>query len=168
MPRKTAGTHGLEVQEDRAWQEKFWTFQRIGWALMALLILAAMLGATGKGGPLASASAQTPAGTIEYPRITRWRAVEQVTVRLPPATAGKVELELSKAFAELFTIESVDPEPAEVQATGTGHRFSFDVAGGGEKLIVFDVRSAKPALLRTVPTTIDDAPPAEMRVTVLP
>lgn len=118
---------------------------------------------------LASASAQLPGGaTIEYPRITRWQSKEQVIVRLPASAAGEVELELSPAFVEIFSIVSLEPEPSEVRATSGGHRFTFNVEPGGEKLIVFNVEAGKPTMQRTTNVRIGDGPPAEMRLTVLP
>lgn len=169
MAEKQEKRGRLQVEEDRPWQETLWSAQRVGWALMALLIFAALLGALGKGGPFASASARSPAAVIEYPRITRWQSNEQVTVRLPPSASGEVDVELSRAFVELFSVESIEPDPSEVQATGAGHRFTFNVEnGGGDKLVVFHVKAGTPALKRTIHARIGDAPPTEMRLTVLP
>lgn len=169
MAEKQRKSGRLQVEEDRPWQERMWTAQRIGWVLMALLILAALLGVMGKGGPLASASAHTLAGTIEYPRIARWQSNERVTVRLPPSVGGRVEVELSRPFVQLFSIQSIEPDPSEVLATSAGCRFTFDVEqGGGEKLIIFSLKAGKPALQQTVDVRIGDAPPTQMRLTVLP
>lgn len=166
---RTAPKSGLQVKDHRGWQERFWTAQRIGWALMALIVLAALLGATGKGGWWANARVQLPGATIEYPRISRWQSNEQFTVRLAPATSGLVELELSSPFIERFMIEAIEPEPLTVRATGGGHRYTFDIAAGeGEKVIVFAVRSEHPFLARPVTVRIGDGPPARMTLTVLP
>lgn len=168
MAEQTAQTRGLEVHEDRRWQEKFWVAQRFGWAIMALLLLGAILGATGKGGVLASASERTSAGVIEYPRITRWQSDEQVTVRLPPSAGGQVEVAFSRDFLDLFSLDSVQPEPSEVGATGEGHVFTFNVEPGGEKTILFNVTSGKPVLNRRMRARIGEARPVELRLTVLP
>lgn len=159
---------GLQVEEDRPWQETLWTAQRVGWAIMALLIVAALIGITGKGGPVASASASVAGATIEYPRITRWQSQDQLVVRLPPSASGEAEVELSRAFGDLFTVESVQPEPSKVEATGTGYRYAFDVRGGGEKLVRFNIKANRPVLWRAVEASIGDAPPARLGVIVLP
>ena len=158
----------FEIEEDRAWQERFWTAQRIAWVVMALFILAALVGLTGKGGPLASATAQTPGGSIEYPRIARWQSDELLTVKLPPGASGEVELELSSAFIETFAVQTIKPEPSGAVATGTGHRFTFDVDGGGSKVIQFQLQAANPVLFQPVRASIEGSRPAEMTVTVLP
>lgn len=169
MVSEATRKHGLQVEEDRPWQEKFWTAQRVGWLLMAVLVVAALLGATGKGGPLASASVKADGGVLNYPRITRWQSNEQLVARLPASASGEVGIELSRPFVELFSIESIEPEPSEVEATAAGHRFTFELgAGKGEKLIVFNVRVAKPALQRSVGVRIGEGSPQQMRLTVLP
>lgn len=160
---------GLQVNEDRAWQEKFWTAQRVSWIAMALVIVVAVLGLTGKGGPFASASARSASGTIEYPRITRWQSQEEVAVRLAPSAAGKVDLLLSPSFARLFSIKSVVPEPSSVATTGAGQRFTFEVGPGeDEKTIIFNVTTGRPVLGQPVEARIGNLQPVRMNVTVLP
>ena len=159
----------FDVHEDRPWQESWWVVQRVGWAIMALIILAALVGLTGKGGPLASATAHAAGATIDYPRITRWKSDDQLTVRLPVSASGDVDVELSKAFGELFSIRSVEPEPSEVKATASGQRFTFEVGDGpGERLIVFGIHAENPTALQTVRAQIANAPPADLGITVLP
>lgn len=169
MAKAETGAPGLQVTEDRSWQEKFWTSQRVGWVLMALLILAAITGLTGMGGPLASAKAKLGGGTIEYPRITRWQADDQLEVRLDPTSAGSTELTLSPQFVQLFAISSIQPEPKDVRATTAGHRFTFETdQGGGERVIVFNLRASRPVLGQRVAASLGNGQPAQMRITVLP
>lgn len=165
---KNSKSPAFEVQEDRPWQEGWWVVQRVGWAIMALIILAALVGLTGKGGPLASATADAAGATIDYPRITRWKSDDQLTVRLPASASGKVDVELSRAFGELFSVRSVEPQPSGMQATANGHRYTFEVEGAGEKLVVFGLHAENPAIQRTVRAEVADAPPADLTITVLP
>lgn len=157
----------LEVAEDRDWQEKFWTAQRIGWLVMALFVISALAGATGKGGPLASATIRTSGGTIDYPRIARWQAAEDVIIRLPASTAGNVELLVSPAFSRVFSIDSIMPEPSEAQTTPAGHRLTFSTADGGDKQIILQVTGGKPVIEQPVDVRIGGSA-ARLTVTVLP
>lgn len=160
---------GLQVREDRAWQENLWTAQRVAWAVMALVVAAALLGATGKGGPLANSTIETGGAVIDYPRITRWQSADQLTIRLPAHASGTVDVELSKAFVDTFTIESLEPEPSEVSATTAGHRFSFLVDGGaGEKSVVFNLKAGKAALALPIEARVGSGEPAQFTMTVLP
>jgi hypothetical protein len=167
MAQEQSNERRLDVPDDRAWQERFWTVQRAAWVLMALFILAALFGATGKGGPLASASAATPDGTLEYPRITRWQSAEDVIVRLPDSAAGDIELLVSPKFAEVYSIDSIVPQPSQSEATSQGHLFTFDATGNGPKEIILHVTAGKPAFGRPVDVRIGRSV-ARVRVTVLP
>ncbi len=162
------GKHApLEVADDRDWQERFWTAQRIGWLVMAVLVVAALAGATGKGGPLASATMTTDGGTIVYPRIARWQSSEDVIVRLPPSASGNVELLVSPAFSKVFSIDSILPEPSSSQATAAGHLFTFPTMAGGDKQIILRVTGGKPVIEQPVDVRIGKSA-ARLTVTVLP
>jgi len=137
--------------------------------LMVVFTLAALAGLTGMGGPLASARAELGGGMIEYPQITRWQADDQLEVRLDPALAGNAELTLSPQFVQLFAISSIQPEPKEVRATNAGHRFTFETdQGGGERVIVFNLRASKPVIGQRVEASLGNGRPARMTITVLP
>lgn len=158
----------LQLSEDRRWQEYLWTTQRIGWVLMAVFVLAAILGLTGSGGPLATASATTPGGTVEYPRVARWAAKEQIVFKVPASAQGSVELTLSPDFNDVFAVDAIVPRPASSAATAAGHRYAFDLEGAGAKAIVFNVTAGPPALFPRVSARFGSSSPAEMRVVVLP
>lgn len=168
MARTKQVAAGLEVNEDRAWQEKFWTAQRIAWIVMALIILAALAGLTGKGGPFASKTVNLGVATLEYPRITRWQSDEQVTVRLAPSAPETVEIILSREFVELLSVESIEPEPDKVKATATGHHYTLETTGSGERVIALNVRAMNPVLAQPVSVAVGDSHPARLTITVLP
>lgn len=159
----------LEVEEDRAYQERFWTVQRFAWGVMGLFILAAIAGATGSGGPLAHAVVKTPSGTIDYPRIARWQAADQMTLRFPASTSGPVEVELADTLVQALSVESIEPEPSSSTALGGSRRFTFDLgAGGGEKSIVFNLRPGSPAFPASARARLGSSPPVELDFVVLP
>lgn len=169
MAKAETGAPGLQVTEDRPWQERFWTAQRVGWTLMALFIVAAIAGLTGMGGPLATAKAELGGGTIDYPRITRWQADDRLRVRISQTSPANVELTLSREFVELFAISSIQPEPAEVQATSAGHRFTFKTEPGErERVISFTVRATRPVLAKPIFASLGGAQPQRLTITVLP
>ncbi len=51
----------LDVEEDMAFQRRNWRAERIGWAAMVAIVIAAVLGLFASG-PLSWATAQTPTG----------------------------------------------------------------------------------------------------------
>lgn len=167
MVRQSRQRQSPVAEEDRDWQERFWTVQRIGWLLMALLVIAALAGATGKGGPLSSTTLRTDSGTINYPRITRWQSSEDVVVTLPAHLTGDVELLVSPAFSRVFSIDSIVPAPSDARTTPAGLQFTFRTAPGGEKDIIIHVTSGKPVLSQNVQLRIGEKA-ARLNVTVLP
>ena len=159
----------IEVDADPAFQEGFWKFQRVAWVVMALIILAALFGATGSGGPLAHAQVEGPAGRIDYPRIARWQAADQMKVTVPPTATGSATLELDAAFTQTFSIEDIEPQPRSSLATATGHRFEFELGDApGEKSIIFHLRADRPAWPTGLRARLGEAPPMTLRMTVLP
>lgn len=108
----------LEIDQDLEFQRKAWVAQRVGWALMALFVLAAAVGLLGAG-PLSHARAAIPGVmTLEYERFARFESSETLTVRLDSAaTAGEVvRLSLNREFLDSAKIETVLPPPARVES----------------------------------------------------
>lgn len=158
---------GLQLDEPRRFQERYWTAERWAWAGFALLVAAALAGLTGGGGPLSRAEARLAAGTLDYPQIARWQGADDVTVRFAPAPAGERSLTLSAAFGESLALESVHPEPARVEAGPEGHRLVFRVVAGAPARAVLRVRPSEPGLVR-FRAALDGAPGVAVSMLVLP
>ncbi|HEV2128712.1 MAG TPA: hypothetical protein VGR22_08850, partial [Thermomicrobiales bacterium] len=62
----------LEVDEDIEFQEREWKVQRVGWALMLVVIVLALVGLFGTG-PLSAVEREADDGTLvlEYQRFVR-------------------------------------------------------------------------------------------------
>ncbi|MBL0968407.1 MAG: hypothetical protein IBJ02_04785 [Brevundimonas sp.] len=90
----------LELGEDTGFQRRFWRIQRIAWAGFALVIVAALLGLTGAGGPLSRSVVRTPDGLIDSPRISRWSAAEELRFELSGRDGARIDL--SPGFATHF------------------------------------------------------------------
>ena len=65
-------TDGLEITEDMSFQNLTWKIQRIGWVIMFILVLLALLGLFGDGLLADTTAGSSEAGlSIEYPRYER-------------------------------------------------------------------------------------------------
>ncbi|HEY9550390.1 MAG TPA: hypothetical protein VIR45_12895 [Kiloniellaceae bacterium] len=137
---------GLQVEDHRGYQEKLWTVERAAWIVFILITLAAALGATGAGGPLSRQVAVTEHGRIDYPRIARWQASDELTVEFA-ASSGLRSLRLSPEFARSFQVESVQPMPERVEATPDGQVMHFAAADGPAQ-VVMHLRPQSPGLAR--------------------
>lgn len=121
----------LEVAEDPAFQHRSWRIQRIGWLVMALLVLGALGGVFGAG-PLSRATEESAELSVEYPRFARLQAPVRLTLRFPAQAArnGEVRLWLERRYVEKAKLERVVPQPREVEASPERLTYVFAVAGG--------------------------------------
>lgn len=164
MPSKQA--HGLEeLEEDRAFQRKFWMVERVAWSGYGLVLALALLGLTGGGGPLAEGRFESAHGAIDYPRVARWQAVDRMRVELAPAAGPQAEIELDQSFVRTFEITDIEPEPSSAVATPAGVRYRFDVDGGGA--VTLHLRPTRPALFPAVAVRLETAR-LQFRPLVLP
>jgi len=135
---------GLQLDENRSYQETLWTVERWAWLVFIAITLAAALGATGAGGPLSHRLAVLEGGQVDHPRIARWAASEEMAVHFA-AGSGPRTLMLSPAFAQSFQIEGIQPEPDRVEATAEGQVMHFDAADGPIQVVIH-LRPQSPSL----------------------
>lgn|SRR5688572_24056408 len=132
---------GTPVETDLVFMRAEWLIQRIGWGLVAMLVLAGLLGVFGDG-PLARAQVAGPTALIEFDRFTR-RASDSEWKIIPKGASadGKVSVMVSAPFAESFEITDVLPPPASARLESDHWRFEFDATRLAGAPIVFHVRA---------------------------
>jgi hypothetical protein len=130
---------GQDKGKDIDYQRREWHAQRIGWAVMVLLVLAALLGLLGGSGPYATARVESSDGSLEahYMRLERHHAPGRLTVKVDPAfvEAGEVRLWLEADYAQVLEIQSIVPEPESTELGTDRVIYVFtvgDVAGETE------------------------------------
>ena len=125
----------LEIEEDVAFQQKEWKFQRVGIAVLFLFILAALLGLTGMGGPLSRGEAGDSNGPlhVEYERFVRRGNVSKVTLHVRGAT-GAIRLWVTAPYSEHAHIDSIVPTP-ELESVET-HRHIYVIRAGSPDVTV--------------------------------
>jgi hypothetical protein len=159
---------GLEIDQHLRFQQWFWTAERAAWLVFAAILLAAMLGFTGSGGPFARATIASGAAEVEYPRVARWGAHDRIEVTAPagePLTVG-----IGTAFLELFDIRTIVPQPAHSRVTGDGIRLEFAATeeAEGRSSVILDVVPTRPVLGAQAELTVGGESPARMSFVVLP
>jgi hypothetical protein len=129
----------LEIEQDLPFQRREWIAERVGWAGMALVIVAALLGLFGTG-LLGKATAGDTEGVlwIEYDRFGRFVAPSTLVVYLGPGAApqGVARVWLDRRYLESVQIEQVTPEPDNVVAGLDRLIFVFRVAEPGQPTAV--------------------------------
>ena len=134
---------GLEIDEHRAHQRREWLIERIGWGVMAALVVAALLGLFGDG-PIGETTAGTPdALRVDYNRLQRAAAPTEYRFAVHPALArdGRLRLRVEDRLLEEAHLRAIVPEPESATA-GPGYtEFAFAVDPGSDTpvRIVFDL-----------------------------
>lgn len=171
MPEGRRRFGGLEIDEALAFQDRMWTLERIGWAVMALVLGAAMLGLFGDG-PAAHASAGDVDGPlrIEYQRFARMGAPSTLVIELEPGAAGdgQVHLWLDQAYLDSVEVRRITPEPASGRAAAGRSVYTFEVEDPTRPVrVTFDLRPERFGI-PSLRAGLVDGPSAEGRQLVYP
>jgi hypothetical protein len=130
----------LEITEDVGFQRKEWRFERIGWAAMALLVLAALAGLLGPG-PLSHATAgeEGSALWVGYERFAHRSAPTTLEIHAGPNTAqaGQLRLWLGRDVIAGNQVQSIQPEPQQVSTAGDRIVYTFAVDDPAREVVVF-------------------------------
>jgi hypothetical protein len=115
MPKQKApDVHpSIEIDQDLDHARALWRVQRVGWIVIALIIIAGAAGAFGDG-PLAHASVSSSGLVVRYDRLARHGAPTTIDVEVPPAMrrGDTLRFWIDRRYADGVKIESVTPEPA--------------------------------------------------------
>ena len=120
----------LQCNDDPAFQQAFWQFQRAAWALGSVVILAAAAGLTGSGGLFVRGSAEAGGAGLRYDHVAR---VESA-MRLVFKTNGTPDVRISQDYLDRVRIVRIQPQPEAVSADDNGcARTSIDSSAAAKK-----------------------------------
>lgn len=132
MKREARQAEILQRPPDEArFQKREWRAQRIGWAVLAAIILAALSGLLGDG-PAAHQVISTPVAKIEMVRFGRRAAALEWKITPIKRTAGTLRISMDAAFAQQFEIKSIQPEATSARLSGAQWIYDFDSIGGAQ------------------------------------
>ena len=124
----------LQIEEDIDLHIKGWIFQRIGWALMLIFLVSAVLGLFGSGA-LSEKTITKDGTSIKFDRFERRENDTQLEI-VTQQGRGRLVVAFSPAFTESFRIEDIVPGPAE-EATRNGHTVYTFAADARAQLTFF-------------------------------
>lgn len=136
---------GLQLEEHRSFHERFWTIERWAWIVFGLVLLAALAGLTGSGGPLAHSTARSAAGEVEYPMIARWEATDELVVTFAPG-GSEHRMALSPDFSRYFQVEDIQPQPERSIAGSEGEVLVFETDEQAPAQVTMHVRALRPGI----------------------
>jgi hypothetical protein len=121
----------LDVGQDLEFEKRWWKIERTGWAVIALVLLAALLGFLGPG-PLTKKTAGMRNGPLwlEYYRFQRYQAPVELRVNVGAGAAkdNHLGLWINQQYIEAIQIHHVDPEPESVELAGQRFVYTFKAA----------------------------------------
>lgn len=118
----------LENEDNVRFSEREATAERVGWVVMAVAVVAALLGLFSNG-PLSQRSAEADNLRLRYQRFGRNEGRTSLEVEAPASAAadGKVEVWVAQDFLEGYDLEDVQPEPESTSTRAGGVVFAFAV-----------------------------------------
>lgn len=142
----------LDLEQDLSFHRRELRAERVGWGLMLLVVVAALLGLFGSG-PLSWGQTQSADGQleVEYDRFARDLAPTELRLTLhpDPAQGEEVRVWLSRDFLQRVQLQQITPEPQSVE-TGPGRlTYTFPAAPAGSPVrVVFRGQTQGSGLLR--------------------
>jgi len=126
----------LQVDEDLKFEKAEWRTERIGWIVMALILLATLAGLLGPG-PLSERVAGDPASGlwVEYNKFERRQAPTQLVLHVTPGS-GTSRIRFSQDFIRKVEIQHIDPQPERSEAGIDDYTFPFVFSDTGTESVV--------------------------------
>lgn len=113
-----------DIELTSRFQEFEWIIQRVFWALLALVLLAAAFGLFGNG-PWSKRSLSFPSFDLAYERFIRYETPTSLILTAQAGSRGVTELFLSQEMVEALTIERIVPRPNAERSEPDGVHYEF-------------------------------------------
>lgn len=161
MPHEPTTTLELDDERHQRRHRLEWTAERGGVLLIALILVAALLGLLGPG-PLSYRKASSSDGnlSVEYYAIQRYAAPAEWVVRFRGASpdTGFVRLGVSRTFTDSVAVEEITPRPASVEMQDGRLVYTFQTADlRGEGIITIRYKHEEMGPVRCVVDLADES-----------
>jgi len=115
--------HSLELDEDIKMHLVGWKIQRIGWGLMALFFILAIVGFFGSGF-ISNRTIRNNNITVEYEHFERYEANTKIVIRFPSETLSTISI--PHTYLDKIKLQQVLPEPQEVKMENSSYTMFFN------------------------------------------
>lgn len=117
----------LQLDDEIELHQTGWIIQRIGWALIVLVVIAAAFGFFGTG-PVSRKEVSDSENTIRYERFARYESPMNVLV----FTSGEgevVNISISQTYLNSLRLDKITPSPSSQRIENGMTIFTFPVNG---------------------------------------
>jgi hypothetical protein len=135
----------LEVNEDLTFQRRSWVMQRVGWVVMTLVMLAALVGLFGGAGALggeAQSSSEDAAVSVSYERFLRFIKPTTLQIQLSQEAGkgGKVSVWVDREYLDGLQVQQITPQPSSAKTGAKRLTYVFEVDDpNGPAMVTFDL-----------------------------
>lgn len=144
---KVSRVASLDIPLDSRFEAREWRTERIGWALMILVVVLGALGLLGGAGPLNTVQLGSPSDRVwvEYRRVIRHQAPAELKIyaTLDQSFIGTTTLHINKSYADAFMIESASPTVVQEQVGSSAMSYDFAMPNGGPASIILRLRPVR-------------------------
>jgi hypothetical protein len=129
----------LEIEQDLDYQRWEWLFERVAWVALAVVVLAALLGLLGGGGPFSSVTLAAPEDslTLRHERFLHNHTTTALTVAAIPGRDGELRLWFDRDYLDAFELRTVTPQAGRVEAGRDRVTFCFRSQDDGPLTVHF-------------------------------
>lgn len=130
-PESLQHPESCPIKEDLRFQQITWIVERVGWIVMALIVVLACAGLFG--GPTTWTETRDASGRVQVSYQRFQRELNATEMRLVLDTQGQslLEVTIDKDLAAAFEIRSVVPQPIEMHAHEGGLLLRFAATADG-------------------------------------
>lgn len=128
----------IQVEEDLSFLRGEWRVQRVGWIVIALILVAALAGAFGRG-PISKGRAGNQTLAVDYHRVIRHGDNVVVEFIAGPAADSIIKLAVLRNYLAKFQVQAITPEPESQRDGGEFIIYEFAGRPADSLVIKFDL-----------------------------
>ncbi len=142
---ETKRVSDLEVSENLKFLSRAWAAQRVGWVVMAAVVIAALLGlfgGTGSVGSEAKATSEDAVVSVSYERFLRFMKPTTLEIQLGQEAGkeAKVSIWLDRRYLDSLQVQQITPQPSSAKAGLERLTYVFEVDDpNGTTAVRFDL-----------------------------
>ena len=134
-------------REDIGFQRRQWRVERFGWAVMVVVIGAAIAGVFGGGGLIAHTTASDSARSteVQYARFARYASPTTLDVNVAASASGRpIRVRVSDRYLSAMKVRAITPPPTSTAIADRQHVFVFErTAPSASAAIRFELEPAE-------------------------